>query len=151
MINTIGNCFDAISILTLKLDAAYMDDHEYFETPKKIKLLIFAELKEMTKNFERALQGDSVFTASKFKMYDKRVDSGLNDHQKISLIDMITALHTANKKLWDLENKRRDMNLSDSERLAAADEVSVNNKVRNCIIEEIDWFVNSCSNCVDQQ
>jgi len=55
-----------------------------------------------------------------------------------SLVDKLTI---KNLRLWHLEDSRRDMSLSDSERLAAADKVSVVNKQRNDLIDEIDEFL----------
>ena len=55
-----------------------------------------------------------------------------------SLIDKLTI---KNIRLWHLEDIRRDMTLPDSERLAAADKVSVVNQQRNDLIDEIDQFL----------
>jgi len=55
-----------------------------------------------------------------------------------SLIDKLTI---KNIRLWHLEDTRRDMTLPDSERLDAADKVSVVNQQRNDLIDEIDQFL----------
>lgn len=55
-----------------------------------------------------------------------------------SLIDKLTI---KNIRLWHLEDIRRDRNLPDSERLAAADSVSMVNQQRNDMIDEIDQFL----------
>jgi len=52
-----------------------------------------------------------------------------------SAIDKLTI---ANIRLWHLEDQRRDKSLSDEERLAACDMVSVVNGQRNDLIDEID-------------
>ncbi len=55
-----------------------------------------------------------------------------------SLIDKLTI---KNLRLWHLEDIRRDMSLPDSQRLDAADKVSVVNQQRNDLIDEIDQFL----------
>ena len=55
-----------------------------------------------------------------------------------SLVDKLTI---ANIRLWSLEDRRRDVRLSDDERLAAADGVSVVNGQRNDLIDEIDQLL----------
>ena len=55
-----------------------------------------------------------------------------------SLIDKLTI---ANIRLWHLEDTRRDRNLPDRERLAAADKISIVNGERNDLIDEIDEFL----------
>ncbi len=55
-----------------------------------------------------------------------------------SLIDKLTI---ANIRLWHLEDVRRDRNLPDEDRLAAADAISEVNKQRNDLIDEIDEFL----------
>jgi|GEM_PF-1043271 len=55
-----------------------------------------------------------------------------------SLIDKLTI---ANIRLWHLEDVRRDRNLPDKDRLAAADAISEVNKQRNDLIDEIDEFL----------
>jgi hypothetical protein len=55
-----------------------------------------------------------------------------------SLVDKLTI---ANIRLWHLEDARRDRGLSDRERLAAADAISVVNGQRNDLMDEIDGFL----------
>lgn len=55
-----------------------------------------------------------------------------------SLVDKLTV---ANIRLWHLEDVRRDRKLSDKNRLAAADMISVVNQERNDLIDEIDEFL----------
>lgn len=55
-----------------------------------------------------------------------------------SLIDKLTI---KNIRLWHLEDIRRDKSLPDSERLTAADNVSMVNQQRNDLIDEIDQFL----------
>jgi len=52
-----------------------------------------------------------------------------------SLVDKLTI---ANIRLWHLEDQRRDKSLTDAERLAAADAVSVVNRQRNDLVDELD-------------
>ncbi len=55
-----------------------------------------------------------------------------------SLVDKLTI---ANIRLWHLEDARRDKSLSDKQRLAAADMISVVNGERNDLMDEIDEFI----------
>jgi hypothetical protein len=57
---------------------------------------------------------------------------------------LVDKLSIANIRLWHLEDKRRDLSLSDKDRLEAADMVSVVNKERNGLIDEIDVLLNDC-------
>jgi hypothetical protein len=56
-----------------------------------------------------------------------------------SLVDKLSIV---NIRLWHLEDKRRDLSLLDKDRLEAADMVSVVNKERNSLIDEIDVLLN---------
>lgn len=75
----------------------------------------------------------------KHKRYDKNVEL---DVEELYFIDLITKLVEFNHRLWDLEDKRRDLRLGDAERLKAADEVSKVNKLRNQTIDCIDALAN---------
>lgn len=55
---------------------------------------------------------------------------------------LVDKLSIANIRLWHLEDKRRDLSLSDKDRLEAADMVSIVNKERNSLIDEIDVLLN---------
>lgn len=55
-----------------------------------------------------------------------------------SLIDKLTI---ANVRLWHLEDTRRDRSLTDSARLAAADNVAIVNAQRNRLVDEIDQYL----------
>ena len=54
---------------------------------------------------------------------------------------LVDKLAIANIRLWHLEDRRRNPGLSDAERLAAADGVSVVNGQRNDLIDEIDHLL----------
>jgi len=65
-----------------------------------------------------------------------------------SLVDKLTI---ANIRLWHLEDSRRDAGKSDSERLAAADKVSVVNSQRNALIDEIDAMAHKAAKQFPEQ
>ena len=71
---------------------------------------------------------------SKHKNYDSLVTETDNDN----LIEILYKLYQRHSKLWDLEDIRRDKSKSDEDRLAAADEVSITNKKRNDLVEQVD-------------
>jgi len=52
-----------------------------------------------------------------------------------SLVDKLTI---SNVRLWHLEDTRRDLSLTDEERLSAADTVSAVNRQRNDLMDEIN-------------
>ena len=57
---------------------------------------------------------------------------------------MLYNLYQRHSELWDLEDERRDTeNNGDNERLYAADRVSIVNKKRNDLVEQIDKIVNT--------
>ena len=58
-----------------------------------------------------------------------------------TLGSLVDKLSVANIRLWHLEDRRRDRSLTDQERLSAADAVSVVNKQRNDLLDEIDLFL----------
>ena len=58
-----------------------------------------------------------------------------------TLGSLVDKLSIANIRLWHLEDIRRNLSLSDKERLEAADKVSVVNSERNSLIDEIDEYL----------
>jgi hypothetical protein len=76
---------------------------------------------------------------SKHKNYDKDVEEMENSN----LIEILYKLYQRHSELWDLEDKRRDKETNQpDERLSAADRVSIVNKKRNDLVEQIDKVVN---------
>lgn len=55
-----------------------------------------------------------------------------------TLGSLLDKLSICNIRLWHLEDRRRDMALSDAERLKAGDLIAVENKKRNALVDEID-------------
>ena len=77
---------------------------------------------------------------SKHKNYDK----GVGEMESSNLIEILYKLYQRHSELWDLEDKRRDTETNNpDERLAAADRVSIVNKKRNDLVEQIDKVVNN--------
>ena len=61
-----------------------------------------------------------------------------------NLIEILYKLYQRHSELWDLEDKRRDTETNQpDERLAAADRVSIVNKKRNDLVEQIDKVINT--------
>ena len=75
---------------------------------------------------------------AKHKNYDKNIDEAESNN----LIEVIYKLYQRHSTLWDLEDKRRDKRELDSVRLSYCDEVSVVNKKRNDLVEQVDKIVN---------
>ena len=74
----------------------------------------------------------------KHKNYDKNIEEAESNN----LIDIIYKLYQRDSTLWDLEDKRRDKRELDNIRLSYCDEVSVVNKKRNDLVEQVDKIVN---------
>ena len=75
---------------------------------------------------------------AKHKNYDKNIEEPENNN----LIDVLYKLYQRHSTLWDLEDKRRDKRELDNIRLSYCDEVSVVNKKRNDLVEQVDKIVN---------
>ena len=77
---------------------------------------------------------------SKHKNYDK----GIGEMENSNLIEILYKLYQRHSELWDLEDKRRDTETNQpDERLSAADRVSIVNKKRNDLVEQIDKVINT--------
>ena len=75
---------------------------------------------------------------AKHKNYDKEVV----EPETENFIEVIYKLYRRHVELWELEDIRRDRTSHDKVRLAAADQVSVINKKRNDLVEQIDKYIN---------
>ena len=71
----------------------------------------------------------------------KNYDQGVGEMENSNLIKILYKLYQRHSELWDLEDQRRDTSKSDEERLAAADTVSVVNKKRNDLVEQVDKVI----------
>ena len=76
---------------------------------------------------------------AKHKNYDKEVV----EPETENLIKVIYKLYQRHTDLWELEDLRRDRSVSDKVRLNAADEISVINKKRNDLVEQVDKIIDS--------
>jgi hypothetical protein len=96
-------------------------------------------LKEIGRCLIEVSEGKRPGIFSKHKNYDE----GVGEKQIPNLIEILYRLYQRHSELWDLEDKRRDTeNNSPDERLSAADKVSIVNKKRNDLVEQIDKIVN---------
>ena len=73
----------------------------------------------------------------KHKNYDKNIE----ETESNNLIDVIYKLYQRHSALWDLEDLRRDKKLNDKVRLSYCDEISIVNKKRNDLVEQIDKII----------
>ena len=95
-------------------------------------------LREIGKYLVDIADGKRPGTFAKHKNYDK----GIGEMENSNLIETLYFLYRRHSELWDLEDKRRNVNNSDDERLSAADCVSVVNKKRNDLVEMVDKIIN---------
>ena len=91
-------------------------------------------MKELGEILVANFSGKRPFTFKKNKVYDNDVTM----IEGLSFLEALDSLNDTTKKLWALEDKRRDKSLDPIDRLAYADLVSINNKVRNDSIDRID-------------
>jgi hypothetical protein len=94
-------------------------------------------LREIGKYLVDIADGKRPGTFAKHKNYDK----GIGEMENSNLIETLYFLYRRHSELWDLEDKRRNVNNSDDERLSAADCVSVVNKKRNDLVEMVDRII----------
>ena len=95
-------------------------------------------LREIGKYLLEISDGKRPGQLSKHKNYDKNIE----ENESNNLIDIIYKLYQRHSTLWDLEDNRRDKSLNDKVRLSYCDEVSVVNKKRNDLVEQVDKIIN---------
>ena len=97
-------------------------------------------LREIGRYLIEVSEGKRPGTFSKHKNYDE----GVSEEENPNLIKVLYKLYQRHSELWDLEDKRRDTETNQpDERLAAADQVSIVNKKRNDLVEQIDKVINT--------
>jgi len=138
---TIGGIIDKLSILEKRKEA--IKDQGDKEVPGGLILLNNLDKQRAWFIYEIGRVINDVFNdkrPSRFeknKIYDKDIKGEYTDN----FIEAITNLDKHNRMLWDLENTRRDKTADDSSRLFAADQISIENKMRNDCIDRIDAIV----------
>tara|TARA_Y100000034_G_C6655307_1_gene287036 strand:+ start:143 stop:589 length:447 start_codon:yes stop_codon:yes gene_type:complete len=96
-------------------------------------------LREIGKMLIEVADGHRPGTFAKHKVYDQGVGEMDNDN----LIVTLHKLYERHRELWYLEDLRRDLNNSDKTRLEACDRVSIANKKRNDLVENVDRIINN--------
>ena len=94
-------------------------------------------LKEIGRYLLEVSEGKRPGTFSKHKNYDKNIV----EKESNNLIEVLFKLYCRHAELWDLEDLRRDTNNKNESRLEAADRVSVVNKKRNDLVEQVDKII----------
>ena len=96
-------------------------------------------LREIGKYLLEISDGKRPGQLAKHKNYDKNIE----ENESNNLIDIIYKLYQRHSTLWDLEDNRRDKSLNDKVRLSYCDEVSVVNKKRNDLVEQVDKIIDN--------
>ena len=96
-------------------------------------------LREIGKYLTEISTGSRPGTFAKHKDYDRDI----NELHEKNLIKVIHNLYLRHSELWVLEDIRRDKSNTDEARLIAADKVSVVNKKRNDLVEQVDRIISS--------
>ena len=94
-------------------------------------------LKEIGRYLLEVSEGKRPGTFSKHKNYDKNIV----EKESNNLIEVLFKLYCRHAELWDLEDLRRDTNNKNESRLEAADRVSIVNKKRNDLVEQVDKII----------
>ena len=94
-------------------------------------------LKEIGRYLLEVSEGKRPGTFSKHKNYDKNIV----EKESNNLIEVLFKLYRRHAELWDLEDLRRDTNNKNESRLEAADRVSMVNKKRNDLVEQVDKII----------
>ena len=135
---TVGYLLDLLIINEVRKEklADSLEDNIVHDLDKQNGFL----LREIGRYLLEVGEGKRPGIFSKHKNYDE----GVSEEENPNLIKVLYKLYQRNSELWDLEDKRRDTETNQpDERLAAADKVSIVNKKRNDLVEQIDKVVNT--------
>lgn len=133
--DTLGSLVDKITIAQQR--SKYVNDEDVkFELETQVGWMLL----EIAHIIIDGFAGNRPLTFKKNKLYDPDV----KDFTEPNLIELMNALKTQNEKLWNLEDVRRNKSMLDEVRLEACDDVSVENKKRNDLIDKIDAHVDRC-------
>lgn len=132
---TLGSLFDKLSIEKIRLENTKkipsLPNEMIVGIEKKIGLL----KSELDEYVHKAISGQVQLEDPKFKIYKNEKPS---EDRFEHISEAITKLFDANYTLWNLEDKRRDKSLSDTERLKACDDVGKWNRTRNDAMDSVN-------------
>ena len=132
---TVGEILDKLTILYKR--------RQVFKEQKKLANINDLNIQEsyllisLAEIIIKITEKDHPGILKKHKIYDSEVKNESLDN----LLDLIQLLQSSNEQLLMLEDIRRDKSKSDEERLKAADDVSIYNKIRNNTIDNIDQYI----------
>ena len=134
---TVGYLLDLLIINEVRKEklAAELGDDVKIDLNKQNGYL----LREIARYLLEISEGKRPPVFAKHKNYDKEVV----EPETENFIEVIYKLYRRHVELWELEDIRRDRTSHDKVRLAAADQVSVINKKRNDLVEQVDKIINS--------
>ena len=132
---TVGYLLDLLIINEVRKEklAAELDDDVKIDLNKQNGHL----LREIGRYILEISEGKRPGVFAKHKNYDKEVV----EPETENLIEVIYKLYRRHIELWELEDLRRDRARNDKVRLQAADQVSVVNKKRNDLVEQVDRII----------
>ena len=134
---TVGNLLDLLIINEVRKEK--MADDLDPDVNRDLRKQNGFYLREIGKYLIEIADGERPGVFAKHKNYDKEISEPFNGN----LIDILYRLYQRHSELWDLEDVRRDKDNSDEVRLEAADRVSVVNKKRNDLVEQVDREINN--------
>ena len=132
---TVGHLFDLLIINEVRKEklANSLEADVVHDLNKQNGFL----LKEIGRYLLEVSEGKRPGTFSKHKNYDKNIV----EKESNNLIEVLFKLYRRHAELWNLEDFRRDTNNKNESRLEAADRVSVVNKKRNDLVEQVDKII----------
>jgi hypothetical protein len=134
--DTIGSIVDKLAIAQ-KRKEVFAKDSKFSDVEELEQQMGFL-LGEIARIMYSSAAGERPWGYKKKKIYDQNIEASVDDE---NLFDLISELNRITRKLWDLEDKRRDSSVPNDERLHACDKVSEMNKKRNDVIDKIDALV----------
>ena len=134
---TVGYLLDLLIINEVRKEklAAELDENVKVDLNRQNGHL----LREIGRYLLEISEGQRPGVFAKHKNYDKEVV----EPETENLIEVIYKLYRRHIELWELEDLRRDRAHNDKVRLAAADQVSMVNKKRNDLIEQVDKIIDN--------
>jgi len=140
--DTIGSLVDKLSILEIRRD--HTEDSDSLRVLNESAERLKNEIDEtVSKILNGEISDEWAIKQPKLKNYAHQ--NNILEKSE-GLAKVIQNLIDANIHLWNIEDTRRDRNLTDQVRLEAADQISVWNKKRNDAMDNIDkemWLLAS--------
>lgn len=135
---TVGSLVDKISIAKIRQSKAAEAGN------RDIEIKAMAQVNDLELELDELIDKIAAGSVTRIREDKNKIYHGektTNIQIAESIGKNIELLFVANLTLWNLEDLRRDKTLSDADRLLAADNVSVYNKIRNEKMDKINELI----------